>query len=147
MKHIVYKIKSATIKNIEAHLEKTKDNFVPPLDTTVNLKEYSCKLFQYSQTFEAWNNEELIGLIAAYVNDYETKIAYISNVSVLLEYSGKNIAQKLLENCIEFCKYQQFIEIRLEVNKENLRAIRFYEKNNFIKNSDKNDSIILKIII
>ncbi len=147
MKHIIYKIKSAAIENIEEHLEKTKNNFVPLLDTTVNINKYSCKLFKYSQTFEAWNNEELIGLIAAYVNDYKTKIVYISNVSVLLEYSGRNIAKKLLENCIEFSKYQQFKEIRLEVNKENLRAIRFYEKNNFMKISENNNSIILKIIL
>jgi len=147
MNDIIYKIKTASISEIESHLIKCSRSFIPALETVINIDDYSLKLFKNAQTFEAWNKNEIIGLIAVYVNNFETLSAYISNVSVFIEYSGSGIAKELLNHCVVFCKNNGFVEIKLEVNKKNLRAIKFYEKNNFVKDEEKIDTIIMKILI
>ena len=67
----------------------------------------------------------LVGLIAVYENK---DTDFITSVSVLPQYTGKNISSKLLSTYISAstCK-----RIRLEVDKENLRAISFYKKHKF----------------
>jgi len=91
-----FKIKTASYEVIIDHLNKCADNFKPPLYTYVNIEEYSRKIYNNAITFESWANNNLVGLIAAYYNNYDTKVGFITNVSVIKEYQGYGIASKLL---------------------------------------------------
>jgi ribosomal protein S18 acetylase RimI-like enzyme len=140
---ILYKTNTAVTTDIILHLKTCNNEFIPKLDTRVNLEEYSQKINQNAVTFEAWNKLELIGLIAAYFN--QEKCGFISNVSVVKNHSGIGIASKLLLMCIEYAKSNKFNTLRLEVNKENNPAIYFYRKYNFIEIEKTIDSLIMHL--
>ena len=141
---IEYKIKTADAENVLTHLNKCKDNFIPVLDKTVDITDYSKQIVENSVTFEAWANMELIGLIAAYFNDKENHTGFITNVSVVSEYGGRGLAAELLKNCIHYAIEKNFKEINLEVSHKNEQAIRLYKKHDFYQTSVKDDLIIMK---
>lgn len=121
------------------------DFFVPKLDSKVNLKEYSSKLFKKATRFEAWDKSVLIGLVATYYNDHIPHIGFISNVSVLFEYSGKGIASNLLKMCTTFGQNNNFHELKLEVSTQNHPAIKVYENHGFKTLSQKEGSLTMSL--
>ena len=125
---IIYKNKQADADTIQAHLNKCKHDFIPSLDKTVDIGAYAEKITKNAVTFEAWANDDLIGLIAVYFNDESNHSAFITNVSVEREYAGKGIASQLLKNCIVFGREKKYKEIALEVNVNNQQAIKLYER-------------------
>lgn len=145
---INYKIRSADVYDILKHLTRCKDNFIPGLDQTVDIPEYSKKIAQNAVTFEAWAGKELIGLIAAYFNDQQSRSGFITNVSVIKAFAGKGIASQLVKDCIRFAKEENFKQVSLEVNENNQPAIKLYRKHNFtdtaLKGGLKMMSLILK---
>jgi len=82
-------------------------------------------------TFEAWEDDTLAGLIAAYLDDRESGKGFITNVSVLKEQMGKGIAETLMNNCIAYAKQQGIRSIDLEVSKGSEPAIALYENSAF----------------
>jgi len=128
---LIYDINKSTESEVFVHLNKCKNTFIPPLDSTVDIKVYSKKLYDFSIRFEAWDQNELVGLIAAYFNDEKFYKGFITNVSVLDSYRGKGIAQSLIENCIRYAKKYQFSRIELEVYNKNIAAISLYKKYGF----------------
>ena len=127
----IYKTKTASIEDIYLHLTECKDDFNPPLDQTVNLSEYAKKISEKAITFEAWIENRLAGLVAAYFNDVEKHSGYITHVGVLRKYKGKGIAFGLMSRCIEFAIQNSFYQIQLEVAEDNDKAIQLYKKLNF----------------
>jgi ribosomal-protein-alanine N-acetyltransferase len=142
---IIYKTQTATELTIYNHLFECSISFIPPLTERINITDYSKKIFENATTFEAWKQEELVGLIAAYINDAENKITFITSVSVSNKYIGLGIASTLLNKCIEFVKQKNHKVIKLEVNKNNNPAISFYKKFNFIEIGMKEDSQIMQL--
>ncbi len=144
---IDYKIKTADAASVLVHLNKCKDNFMPALDKIVDIREYSKKIVENSITFEAWVNNNLAGLIAAYFNDKKNQSGFITNISIVNEYTGKGLALELLKNCIAYGKQKKFKEIHLEVFHENKHAIRLYQKNDFYQTAVKDDFVFMKKIL
>jgi len=143
---ITYQTKTATKNDVLLHLNLCNDAFIPKLDSRVNIEEYATKISQYAITFEAWNNQQLIGLIATYFNQ-ENHFGFITNVSVLKENMGTGVASELIEMCIQYASINNYEEIKLEVNKDNTPAINFYKKYNFTEIETKNDSLIMNLKI
>lgn len=139
---IEYKINCSNSYDLLSHLLKADNYFIPKLSSRVNLEEYSLKLSKFSTTIEAWYKTELIGFIALYLR--ENKDAFISNISVLHNFNGLGIGTKLIFNCENYLKTKSIEIIELEVNKDNLSALRFYEKFNFKQISNNEHSIFLK---
>ena len=144
---ITFHENKASAEEINLHLKKCSKEFFPPLHSYVDIVEYSNKLFNKSFTFEAWINNDLVALLAVYVNE-ENKIIFISNVSVDSNYIGKGLSQSNFIHLIKFARKNNFLRIDLEVSAENSRAINFYKKNNFtikaIKNNNYQMSMNLK---
>ena len=130
----------STFAQIRNHLERCKNEFIPKLQSYVNLTEYSQKIWLKAKRFErfGYGGDELIGLIAAYDNNSD-KMGFITNVSVEREYQGIGMSLSLLNECINYNK------INLEVYKSNKRAISFYEKNGFKILNDNKKTIIMGI--
>lgn len=84
-----------------------------------------------------------------YANNQKTQEAYISLLEVYQEYQGLHIGKRILKKCELIAKEKQMANIRLEVLKENYRAIKFYEKNGFKKiienNKDTNMHMLKEI--
>lgn len=141
-KYVTYKTKTVSEKAIYEYLKNTDSSFLPPLNSKVNIEEYSKKIFNNAITFEAWIENKLVGLIATYFN-FESKLSFITSVSVKKEYMGLGIATKLLIMCLDYSKNNNFKNIKLEVFKDNIVAIKLYEKHNFTKTNTLNDLIIM----
>lgn len=131
MELLVYKRKVASITDIYEHLKKCSKYHIPTLDTRVDIKNYSKKLFDYAQTFECWHGCDLVGLLAIYCNDTNYTESFISNLSVLSSHYKQNIASQLLERCIEYTKILGFNSINLEVHIDNIAALSLYKKYGF----------------
>jgi len=144
----IYKTRTASIEEIFLHLTECKDDFNPPLDQTVNLSEYAKKIAEKAITFEAWVDNKLAGVVAAYFNDAENHSGYITHVDVLRNYSGKGIAVDLMNRCIEFAIQNGFYQITLEVAEDNDKAIQLYKKLDFVifGKKEKKTRMILNLV-
>jgi len=131
LNNIEYKVRKAGYSDIFDHLKKCDDSFSPPLSSYVNIEEYSKKIHTNAVTFEAWEDGELVGLVACYLNDQESRQGYITDVSVLETHSGRGIGKRLLEGCEEYARRSGTRSIALEVNVKNTGAISLYEKTGF----------------
>jgi ribosomal protein S18 acetylase RimI-like enzyme len=87
--------------------------------------------------FEAWADNELVGLVAVYCNDRRRCTAYVTNVSVLREWSRKGVATYLMTRCIEHVRKMKFKRIELEVGDANQNAVSLYKKCGFLENERK----------
>jgi ribosomal protein S18 acetylase RimI-like enzyme len=139
-----YKIKTATEQEVLFHLEDCSASFIPPLSERINIAEYAKKIYENSMTFEAWEAGVLAGLIAAYFNNTRDRIGFITNVSVVKAFTGLGVASKLLAMCIEHARNNDFLKLKLEVNKNNTPAIRFYSKFGFENQTVKNDVLLME---
>ena len=141
--NIIFKEKKATEGEILDHLRACNAQFVPALDSRVNIEEYAKKLFEKAITFEAWNGTILAGLVATYFTDTSNGIAFVSDVSLLKEYQGQGIATILLNQCVDHARKNQFSEIRLEAGKNNTQAIALYTKLDFEEYGMQEDQLQL----
>jgi ribosomal protein S18 acetylase RimI-like enzyme len=143
--NIQYKSATATPAEIEAHLKKCDTNFVTSLSQKVDLGQYAVKIKTNAVTFEAWEKEQLVGLIAAYFNDEEKRSGYITNVSTVKNHEGSGIGTQLMNNCINYAIKNNYFEIALEVNTESTPAIKLYNKFGFVKTNEENGTMRMKL--
>lgn len=132
--------------DVYLHLQRVKSEFNPPLEITVDIYEYAKKINSKAQRIEVWNNDDLIGLIAFYINSTEN-LFFITNVSVEKKFQGKKIAQKLMIKVFEIAKEINHNKIILEVFNENKKAIEFYKKLNFEIKSNSNNYLKMEYFI
>ncbi len=129
---VEYHLNQASAVELAEHLLRCDVDFVPPLSDRVNINDYAQKIANKAARFEAWSGGTLIGLVAAYCNDSESRISYITSVSVLREWTGKGIARDLTNLCIEHAQAMGMRQISLEVASDNAPAIKLYEKSGFV---------------
>lgn len=129
---VEYLMNKASEAEIAEHLSRCDVDFVPPLSNRVEINDYAKKIASKATRFEAWSGGTLVGLVAAYCNDQEKRIAYITSVSVLRDWMGKRNSARLISQCIEHAKVSGMRQISLEVARDNTLAIKLYEKNGFV---------------
>ena len=105
--------------------------FRPKLSMQVVIADYAQKLIDNAERFEAWSGGDLVGLVAAYINDPSRRAAYITSVSILAPWQGTGLASKLLALCIREVQAAAFSSISLEVASTNASAISLYERHGF----------------
>ena len=129
---ITYTINKTTEFEIVNHLSACDADFIKDLVARINISEYGNKIYTRAVRFEAWADNILVGLVAAYCNDNINRIAYITSVSVLGLWQGNGIAAQLIQRCIEHVERLEMGSISLEVARENVPAIGLYTKNGFV---------------
>lgn len=142
-----YTINESKEKEIHLHLKECSDYFIPCLNKTIDIVNYSNKIFDKAVRFEVWSKGILVGLLAVYLNNLNDRIGYITNVSVLNSYSGRGIASCLIKNCIEYAIEKKFKEIVLEVNNKNESAINLYKKFSFTEKIKNNNNVTMSLTI
>jgi ribosomal protein S18 acetylase RimI-like enzyme len=109
---------------------------------SLSLEEYAVKLLNKAANYVIVEEGEDAGLISFYNNDKVTKTGYIALIGVLADYQGRGMAQKLMDHCVSECHSTGMEQIKLEVKKDNRRAIRFYEHYDFQKIEEASDKSI-----
>jgi len=131
----------ASYAQIAHHLARANKQFVPLLSSRVDIEAYAHKIFDNTYRMEAWDSTELVGLVATYCNDSERMIAYITNVSVFTDWAGKGLGSDLLQRTVLHMQSIGLAQIRLEVDRNNVTAMRLYERAGFCE-CDVNGSIV-----
>lgn len=128
---VVYRINTATCGQLAEHLQRCDTQFVPELSARVDIGEYAKKIANRAVRLEAWSDDSLVGLVAAYGDDALRRIAFVTSVSVLRDWTGLGIGTRLMRDCVEYAKLNGLRRISLEVAVEQRLAVRLYEKCGF----------------
>jgi GNAT superfamily N-acetyltransferase len=140
---IKFTIQKSTESNVYNHLSYIDNDFVPRLSNKIDLNSFSKKISNNTIRFEAWHVDKLIALVSAYFNNYEAKTGYINHVGVCKEYRGLGISDTLITNAINYGIDRGFKDLKLEVSKDNLAAVKLYRKYNF--NTEKIQSNMMQM--
>ena len=138
---------TASEEEIQAHLEGCDMQFSPNLSLKVNIGEYSRKIRARARTFEAWSGKELVGLVAAYMNDLGTRTGFITSVSVSGEFTGRGIASALLDHCLNRSRQEGMEAVRLNVSLESREAIQLYENFGFSEIAGGGETLSMELRI
>ena len=141
---LTYKTQTVSRELILSHLQACDHSFVPPLSSRVNLIDYANRLFEKSTSFEAWAGNILVGLLNAYLNDMENRIGFITNVSILEEFTRRGVASTLLKMCLEYASQYNFNRIWLEVAQANGPAIKLYSRAGFKVFAESGSNLLME---
>ena len=130
---VKYLFNKASEADIRDHLLGCNIDFVPHLSSRVEISDYARKISVNATRIEAWVGDNLVGLLAVYVNDRENTAAFVTSVSVLAVWTGNGIASRLLGLAIEQAVAANMRQIELDVADENVRAMKLYEKFGFVR--------------
>ena len=113
-----------------------------------NLSEYAQKLKDYADVYVGIQDNENVGLLVFYANDFESRTAYISLIGIKEAYRYMNFGKQLLFKVIELSRKRGMKTIRLEVDNKNEVAKKFYQRNGFgfIGNSNRDSQYMEKQI-
>lgn len=140
---VEYKTNTATAEEITHLLKSRDDDFIPKLSSRVDLNEYGLKLKNNATNFEAWDRDKLVGIVSAYMNNFDEKKAYISMVCVDKNYSGKGVSRRLMHDFINEASRLGFGESSLEVHKQNKSALALYQSLGYHVLKEENDALFL----
>lgn len=126
-----YRRDSASAGQLAALLRRCDAAFVPPLSTRVDIDAYAVKIAAHAVRFEAWAGAAPVALLAAYCNDAEAGVAYITSVSVAPEWARRGIAGTLLSACIRHARGAGMGQLALEVDAANTPALGLYRQHGF----------------
>ncbi|WP_215144689.1 GNAT family N-acetyltransferase [Exiguobacterium qingdaonense] len=118
----------ATVSDYVSHLEACDHLFPTKLSERVDLHTYATKLHERATSFELWQDDVLVGLLAAYMDQ---EVAFISHICVLPE-APRGSGQKLLNELIAEVRKAGKRGIRLNVEATNGRARAFYLRQGFM---------------
>lgn len=124
-------LNQSSAEQVLHHLRLCATDFVPPLETRVELDAYAAKLVARASRFECWRAGALVGLVAAYFNS-DDRIGFITNVSVTPQEQRQGIAAQLLAQCVKAAEDAGLERVRLEVGHENHGALRLYKAAGFL---------------
>lgn len=126
-----YSNNKATAAQLLAHLQQCDRAFIAALEQRTDLAAYADKLMCYAERFEAWANGCVVGVVALYCNDAQTRQAYISHVSTLLAWQGQGMAKALLNHACAHAQAVGMTHVQLEVATDNHAALRLYQQQGF----------------
>lgn len=122
------------------HLLSCDADFDPPLSTRVDVRAYAEKLQKRAERREAWQNQQLVGLLAYYPSP---GVFFISNLSVIPAQRRTGIAATLVRQVEDRAKEALQHRIELRVGKANQDAIRFYSRQGFVQWGDEGQEWLL----
>lgn len=133
------RINSIEEKDISLHLHKVEN-----ILEGVEIATYAKKIGRLATTVEAWDENQLIGLCACYMNDVENKCGYITHIAVDKSFQGNGVGKSLLLKTEQLLLERKFSKLSLEVHKQNSRAYCFYCKNGFSIKEDRGDKFLME---
>lgn len=126
MKYYEFRYNTLSSQKLSHILVCWADYFEPDLLSYVkNPEAYAEKITRNALVIEAYNNNNLAGLLAIYLN---TKQAYITHIAVKPEFQRTGLGKKMIETAVKKAREKGFKNIQLECFDSSLD---FYLKQNF----------------
>ena len=85
------------------------------------------------------HNNNILGYVAFYANDKNTKEAYITLIAVKPGKQNSGIGTNLIKECIYTSLKYGMKKLALKVDKDNENAIKFYKSNGFVFCGEDNE--------
>ena len=102
------------------------------VNTPESLSRLSEKFNKHAEFLIAENdNGECVGCAAYYRNDVRSKIAFLSIIVVRSGFESLGIGTNLIKSLELDCMNNGFCTVRLEVARQNEKAISFYKRNGY----------------
>jgi ribosomal protein S18 acetylase RimI-like enzyme len=111
----------------------------------IDIDEYLEKLFSFAKIISVISKGNLAGFIAYYQNDPQKIAAYLSMILVEKNTQSKGIGKQLINCAISDVIAHGFSYFRLEVLKNNAKAIAFYEKFGFKTIEDRDKLCLMEL--
>lgn len=127
-----YTWNEAASGDIKQHLLHCGPEFRPMLSETVEIPEYAEKIADRAECRECWNGENLIGLAAVYMNDFDRRQAFLTNLSVDPRFGRRGVGRRLLSDAIDRAARHGFHRFRLQVYGTNRGALHLYASMGFV---------------
>lgn len=142
---MIIAIEQLQFSELIAFLRVQSDDAFPDLKDEERLNMLAEKWYKDAEFCTCRNDDDiLIGMIAFYANQAESGFAYIPHVYVSETYRGKRVFSSLLLMVKDYVKSKGFHFIRLEVQNENIRALKAYQKNGFTEMGRSDSSIYME---
>ncbi len=122
---LLKKISSVEKADVELFIKKENNSFPVPLSDRVDLNEYVNKIINNAVLYGYYYKNNIIGLIAFYLN---REFTYVTYICVNKEFQSMHLGSKLMKLMEEECKKEQVCRIDLTTNINNNKAQKFYEK-------------------
>ena len=139
-----YSIEKLSQQEVFDLLVTCNNSFTPPLSKNIpyTLEEYAERLATYADFVLAKEGGEIAGFLAFYTNT-EGGFAYIPQVWVSDNHQRKGIGGQMLNMLIQNI-LASFLSVRLEVRKNNEKALSFYNKMGFVVIKDSDSKLLLE---
>lgn len=124
-------------------LKEFGDLYPDPLRQRVDLYTYAHKLLSFANILVALHNDQIIGFLAIYTNNAQSKIAHIPLFSVLQGYQRKGIGKVMLSRAIALARQRNMRRLWLRVKQDNEIAIHFYSTHRFTISSKVGDKYLM----
>ena len=118
--------------------------FPDPISMRETYPDLLEKIHAYGLFFAA-KTEETVGYAAMYSNDIAGQTAFMTLMAVKPECQGMGVGQMLMAQCFSVAKENGMVRVRLEVRKNNPRAIALYERYGFSADGSQTDTSIFMI--
>ena len=140
MKYSIEKLSKKEVLNL---LISCNNSFTPPLSNNIpyTLEEYAERLATHADFVLAEEDGIIAGFLAYYTN-VEGGFAYIPQVWVSDNHQRKGIGGQMLNMLIQNIP-ESLSSVRLEVRKNNVKAVSFYNKMGFGVIRDSDNKLLL----
>jgi ribosomal protein S18 acetylase RimI-like enzyme len=128
---IAYATDNASLDDLLVHLHEVDADFVPALSSRIDIADYAGKLKRNARLCEAWYDGVLVGLVAGYCNDQDSKTGFITSVSVLRRCMRQGIGEQLVNQFLGLAREAGMMRVCLEVSRSRRPAVRLYRKLGF----------------
>mgnify|MGYP002515852796 CR=1 FL=1 len=125
-------------------LKKMSSLFTPPLSESLDIEAYARKLSDKAEFVVCMEEDELLGFTAYYLNTVKHQI-YITLICVDSSYQAHGIGSKMLGHIAVKAQTvdYSYSTIALEVNKQNGKAHRFYQRQGFVEQENRGEKMLM----
>ncbi|MDD2540696.1 MAG: GNAT family N-acetyltransferase [Desulfuromonadaceae bacterium] len=130
---------------IQTLLMEIESDFNPPLSSTMDIAEYSRKLYKNATIFSVHDSGQLVALMAVYCNNTVDNIAFGTMLAVAKSHRIYGLGPNLIKTTIDYLKKRSFKAFKLEIYKTNPRVITLYKHLKFSVVSETDKSVFVQL--
>lgn len=135
---VIHMDKSSRTINSVSDFMRDNECFMPePISKCVDLKEWAEKLVSNGEVFAYMADDKLVGIACGYINDLQSKKAYLQLLLVNGEYQKRGGGYTLIRCFSDCAKNRGFGFVQLTVDLCNENAIAFYIRQGFVKSEEE----------